>query len=289
MKMIAPIKLTKGLRKLPYNISKDVIIEKFIKVEKLQFFSLSELKISKDSIKFKPTGSILNRFLYDFSVQEYIRSNYKIEILGDDNSPGLIQKKLEILDFIFKVVLGIGFPIYKIATDDPKNIFSGGFFSGNKTVISRRNYNKLAKERLDQIKKIFEIIDSSSKNADFMTQLNLLKSWIDLAMSQTGHLGIAALHYVAILENILLKDGKEGGLRFKFSMRLAKLLNKNLDYVKELRSLYDKRSRLIHGGRDTFTMDEVTLLEDVACKVILAYLANMKAFEAEYLDRQLLN
>lgn len=289
MKIIAPIKLTKGLRKLPYKISKDVIIDRFIKEEKLQFFSLSELKISKDSIKFKPTGSILNRFLYDFSTQEYVRSSYKIEVFGNDNSPGLIQKKLEILDFIFKAVLGVGFPIYEIVTDDPKNIFSGGFFSGNKTVISRRNYNKLTKEHLDHVKKIFEIIDSSSNNTDFMTRLDLLKSWIDLAMSQTGHLGIAALHYVSILENILLKDGKEGELRFKFSMRLAKVLNKNLDYAKELRSLYDKRSTLIHGGKDTFTMEEVTLLEDVACTIILAYLSNNEAFEVDYLDTQLLN
>lgn len=288
MKIIAPIKLRAGLKKLPYKITEEVVIEKFTKEEKLQFFSLSELKISKDSIKFKP-ASALNRFLYDFSIQEYARSNYKIEVFGDDNAPGLIQKKLENLDFVFKVVLGVGFPLYKIVTDDPKNIFSGGFFSKNKAIISRKNFNKLTKKHLEQIKTSFQIINSLSSDKDFMTQLDLLKSWIDLSMSQVGHIGISALHYVSILENILLKDGKKGELSFKFSIRLASVLNKNLDYAKELRKLYGKRSVLVHGGRDSFTLEEVTLLEDIACKIILAYLSARKTFEVDYLDAKLLN
>lgn len=290
MKIIAPIKLTTGIRKLPYKVADEVVIDKFTKEEKLQFFSLSELKISKDSIKFKPVGNIFNRFISDPSIQEYALSSYKIEVFGDDNYPRLIQKKLEILDFIFKVVLGVGFPLYKFVTDDPKNIFSGGFFSQNKTIVSRRNYNKLTKEHLEQIKTIFRIINSLSSNKDFMTQLDLLKSWIDLAMSQVGHIGIQALHYVSIfLENILLKDGKKGELRFKFSMRLAKVLNKDLDYAKELKKLYDKRSSLTHGGRDSFTLEEVILLEDIACKIIMAYLASVKTFEVDYLDAKLLD
>jgi len=96
---------------------------------------------------------------------------------------------------------------------------------------------------------------------------------------------------------MLYSPSKEEQLRFRVSLAVAKLFNKNnlkIDDKKEvetskekfdeMKKLYDIRSKLVHSGESNkLTNNEFLLLADIVRKSLLLYLDNPEHFKQESL------
>jgi len=289
MEFILPLKIEKVDTKLKLPIillnQKDdlVTIEKFSIKEKEWFFDLEGLRIfnQKEGNRFrcKKVKGLIN--LCD--CQEYVLTNYKLIIKKDTDNPWSLQQIQQQLDFAFKIIFGCGFPFAKIK--DTNTLFNNSRGFINKQIISRRKNTTINEDSIKRLKRLFLLLIREKKDTK---KRELLRFFLDTAMSQVPNLGISGALYVSILESIFAEE-KNTEVGYRFSLRLSKTRNRDLSYQKSIKDLYSKRSSIFHGGIDRFSKADLKFLEQEACWAIEHYLLNPDKFSHKELDRALLS
>jgi hypothetical protein len=150
-------------------------------------------------------------------------------------------------------------------------------------------------------KEIFELNRSNVKSlAEIMTQLLMMQSDTKLqlilqkyqyALSSEGLSNPQRFLEFAIILEMLLLPEQNAELRYRFSLRFAKLFtkydgqNENInDLYEHGKTLYDIRSKIVHKGADDrikMTMDMITKFTK---RAILLYLRDRSIFSEKTLD-----
>lgn len=290
MKIFLPLKISAISNKLTLPIrlykKKGIVItlDDFTIKEKEWFFSLKDLKIKDNNTYLAKYSGLLTSVLnHKPEYHDYVMAKLKVVIEGPKNVN--LQKLEDKVDLVFKIVIGRGFPIYKIChtEDNEDTIFNHGLVQKNKSVISRRNIT-LDESNLKRIKNLIEILDIDSNLGN---KIELLQFYLNTAMSQVPNTEISGAFYVSILESIFVPENNQE-IGYRFSMRLAKKREKSYEYCRKIKDLYNQRSKVFHGQKANFTVEELKFLEEESCWAIEEYLKDAKNFDGKNLDQLLL-
>lgn len=283
MEFVMPLKISSISANLPFPISliDGASIESFELADKERFFNLVELRIKGDQITFQQSNSITgsNRLL---DYHDYILSNYAVVIRRKTENPAELRRIQKAIDFAFKIVIGCGFPI--VETRDTSTILNNSKYFSNKHIISHRKISSLGRAELERLQKLILLIQQQIVQGE---KMSLLKFMFDEAMAQVPNLGISGAFYVSILESIFVPDNAPE-IGYRLSMRMTRHRGKNVEYLNKIKKYYNKRSTLFHSGKDSFTKEELMLLEEEAALSIEEYIYNHKNFTQESLDKLLL-
>ncbi|MDF1497889.1 MAG: hypothetical protein P1P85_00835 [Patescibacteria group bacterium] len=198
-------------------------------------------------------------------------TNYKITLKSEKKTERELQEVQFNLDFIFKIICGCGFPIAKFKTD---TTFNNSTYCTNKKITSHREIDMINKKDIRRIKKIICVLNSSEIDRD---KVNLLKSIIDIAMSQVPNSGMSGAFYIVILESLFVPE-KDSEIGYRFSMRLSKIRRGDSSYKKQIKDCYNKRSIIFHSGKDKFKKNDLNFIEEEACWAIEKYLIQPDIF-----------
>ncbi len=289
MKLVQPIVLKEIDKKLilPLYIFKTAegitsYLENFTIEEKEQYFKIKIDKIDPkglgltyQSIGFSNPTLMIPKFM------NHIITPYKITLSGQTDNPSELQNEKDIMEFVFKNIVGCGLPVSIIT--DTATMYNGNISMANDKPNSRRE-NKIIDDQIrGRIQRLMQILHSTSVDRN---KVDLIKSLLSIAMSPVP-LGISGAFYVSILESIFVRD-KDTEIGYRFSMRLSKMRNATEEYRKKIKKLYDKRSKIFHLGHNDFSVEDVKFLEEEASWAIEEYINNPDSFSTENLDRKLL-
>ncbi|MDD3887722.1 MAG: hypothetical protein PHN19_03010 [Patescibacteria group bacterium] len=283
MEIILPLKIKSISRSLKFPIillyEKDISakIEKFSITEKEWFFDITNIRkggLEYDSVK--NSFDILN-------CQECITTKYKLVVKGITESHHLLQEIQWQVEFAFKIILGCDFPIFKIKSN---NWFNNSTVQNRKDFIFQRNNELIDEKIIKRLKKLISIL--VKKNNEDKEKKELLKFFLDSAMSRMFGLGISGALYVSILESIFVPE-KDAEIGYRFAMRLSKIRGKGLEYKNVVKKMYNNRSVVFHGGKNKFTEDDLKFLKEEVSWAIEEYLLNPNSFSPDNFDQILLH
>lgn len=281
MKLVAPLLIDRvesdessiTLRKS----SPKITINKFTIKEKEDFFGLQELIISNGNTKSSLKGLTDQRLLLEY--HPYILARYKIEIEISEDEYGTIQKHHDNLDFAFNIVVGTSMPLYKIEGGTFKII---GPLIPRSAPIHARNLLLLSNEKITRVNTLFSKLKNSQT-----PKINLLRETLKEAIAALYITGLKGALYVTLIESIVCPDGNPE-IGYKLRMRLTKLNNQNEEYLKKIRLLYNKRSKVYHEGEKAFSKEDVIFAEKEACHLLEQYIIAPEKFTPDNLDKLLL-
>lgn len=263
-----------------------ITIEDFSSSDKEIFFGVKNLRINGDDVKFELETDRLR--LNDLpqkiggEYRDIVLGNYKVVISSGIQNAAVWESKNR-AELIFKTVLGCGFPVsLNIA---PGTMFDNSLSQSHKPAISRRSIQVVNKEILERVLKLCQVLFPPEK--EMPDKGETLKFFLDTAMSQVPNTAISGAFYVTLLESIFASE-KDTEIRYRFSMRLAKIKREGRDYQGKIKKFYDKRSRVFHGSSTQLSKDELVFLESEACWAIEEYLKDPERFQPEKLDQLLL-
>lgn len=255
-----------------------IVIEKFSIEDKQELFKIEGLTVNQDKIDLKTAKD--PKVLIDYP--EYICGGYKIIIEKQTTNASELQKIQGILDFIFRIIMGSGFPIGKFVKINDSDL--GGIFYTNKRIISKRKNIILTIDKISRIKNLLKILISQME----LKRIDTMKFFLETAMSQVPNTGIAGAFYITILENIFLPK-QVSELQYRFSMRITKYRKEKWEYKEKMKNLYDKRSKIFHGTGDKFTIEDLIFLENETCWALEEFIKDQMKFTDENLDKILID
>lgn len=268
-----------------------VSIDNFITNEKEGILGIQNLQINGASMnwsgKHVPPYGYENHFLK--SALKLIISSEEIEETDQGTSLAQVnadriyrlQKIQQKINSAMKIVMGCDLSIYRICSS--RVGYDGAiFYSMSNHWISRRERIVLDDKKISKIKELVNILSTQEYSSKIETSLFFL----DTAM-QTNDLDIAGAFYITLLESIFVSD-KDVEIGYRFSMRLTKMCKGNLDYKNRINKLYGYRSRVFHGQKGIFSLDDVKFVEEEATKWLEEYIKNKDLFFPERLDSNLL-
>jgi len=280
-------------------------IRKLEKKERQEFFGLEKIEFSFSNIKlpgyigvakFTPSKNkgranytdIFKKGLHDGS-SDILAANYILEINSESSRENLnsILKNIDLSFKIFKPcsIGGISLCFQKNESGFSNfGIFSGPFFA----------YIDIQKKDLSTIKKTYKKIKNNSRE-------NLLQIILEFYGNAIGGIykkthGISEdiktrfILLVISLESLCLPNCREE-LKFRFSLRIAKILSKyhkfdSEQYFKFAKMIYDIRSEIVHNGKgNTLNSEIFQKTVDITNKLINIYIANETVFNPEDLDK----
>lgn len=101
------------------------------------------------------------------------------------------------------------------------------------------------------------------------------------------NLGLKGSLLVTILESFFAPDNPE--LKYKFSMRLTKFMNEDINSLKFYKDMYNFRSNYYHRGEIRFSNGDISRLKVVVQKVILSYMKNNESINIDKIDEELIS
>lgn len=203
-----------------------------------------------------------------------------------DNPWNEIQRAQEQLDFAFRIIRGIGFPIYKIT--DTKTPLNESVVDTNRPIHSQREITTLDRNALAKIKYLLKILIDDKFQPKYKLKIECLRFFLNTAMSCLPIAGLTGAFYITILESIFAPDNApEIGYRFK--MRLTKMHEEGTNYAKKVNDLYANRSSIFHGNKDKFKKEDLMFLEETVAWAIEKFLIAPEKFDTKELDKQILN
>lgn len=143
----------------------------------------------------------------------------------------------------------------------------------------------LEEKDIDEIKKIYSKINrKKDKKFDLM-----MEKFLFALSGETIKDELRFLELVTILEMLYL-GGAQGELKYRFSLRSAKVLSK-YSSVKvgnvhtDMKNIYNIRSKISHFGSSSKTIDYLNKLIDYCRKSLNLYLQDNSIFSGENLDK----
>lgn len=190
----------------------------------------------------------------------------------------------DIVDFASRLVLGRKADYIAVYTEWDDGGGWGFLGSGARTLSARREEIVVINDELVQNLKA-----AIAANDSAVPKLPTLKALLNAAMQQVGAVDVSCALFFSLLEAMYIQDDNPSEKTYKLSMRITKLLGKDYNFSLKLRSLYRKRSKVIHGTRkgDLFSKEEHLFLEELAAASLLIYIANQEQFAPDSLDRLL--
>lgn len=212
----------------------------------------------------------------------YVSSGYRILITAPDDSEETLRLFNSISNNLnFCCQLYFEYPI-------TLTIF------GSDNMSKKQNSIQVFKRRSSKI-----IIDSkilnSFKNTLTLSIKNetttakkraLLNSLLTISNLETFNSGLTCSTYITVLESLFTNENTE--ITYRFSMRLTKFLNEDLNFLKKIKKLYHKRSSYYHTGEKQFSFEDEVLLSNLTRTMIIEYIQNPGRFDVAKLDNELL-
>jgi hypothetical protein len=278
-KLVAPIKVKVSKKittpvVLLHNNKVKIILDKITDADKE---SILNIKI-KTRLKQKTWESNRPSMLDPFQISNYFNATHKIAINGELQQPNHIQDWQEKLNFLFKTFLRCDLASCQIK-EESSAIGSGILSSPECKITSEKILD------LDTLNKIIFLLgkvnlkDSTQELMNFYLRLILVEHPLD----------IKGAFCVAILESLFLGSNERGGLSFKLSLRMTKMLGNDIEYLKKIKKLYTKRSKVFHGDKGKFDAKDVEFLLEEVTLAIEAFLMNQENFSDDKLDEILLS
>jgi len=144
----------------------------------------------------------------------------------------------------------------------------------------------LCENDLEELKTIYNKLLCERKNPK--SKVSMITERFLLSVSGGLEKHIRPIVFFPILESLYLPEEPEGELSFRLSHRIAYSLfprEQRFEKYKEIKNnLYKKRSILIHQLKDTFSEDELNMLEDLTRRSIKLFLRNPQFFTPENLE-----
>lgn len=285
MKLILPLDMKGAASSFKFPLTlflfgkKGVIkLSKFTISEKESVFGISDLKLTKNGAQYKLSTAGISPTLHQHSK----KLNYKFKIVIEDKTenPSALQKIQRDLDLVFKIVVGKELSFAKI--ESKKTGINNSILFSMNTWRSRRNIGTIDDKILLKVKKLLAIITKDSLPKKTKT----LSFFFDTAL-QAPNLDIAGAFFITLLESLFVPD-KDSEIAYRFSMRITKMRNSDLNYRKRIKQMYAYRSQVFHGNNGKFNTDDVKFVEEEAAWALEKYIANPSVFDSTVLDKNLL-
>lgn len=242
-----------------------IVLEIFTLEEKRTVFGLPNLEVD-NGIRFNSCLAPVDMNL----VHEYIRTNYKLYIIGT-----IDDELINVLNFIFKIAIGCYFPaMYK------NNNFSFEY----RKYIAFRGINKLSKKTLERIKTLIPLaLQQYTSN----TKLELLEALVEAAYTKFQRRRANGAFLVSILESLFVEDSRsrDGAISEKLPRRMAGMRQQDTNFRIKIGNLYKSRCNFFHEGKGTFSEVDVIFLEDEVFWAIEQYIKNPINFDPKILDQ----
>ena len=270
---------------LPFSLYKDkdfeIFFSDFSVVDREILFDIKGLEILEDGRrKFKHVKGISSN---GDKFPEFISSSYRFLVQPKEDNEEY-QKIFSQLSFSLNLccLLYFNYPI-------TLTIFGSDVMSSSQhslqTFINKAKKPIVTEELLNSFKKTLDIC-INDKTVDKKKKL-MFSSLLNISVLQSFNAGLICSTYITIIESLFTNDNSE--VNFKFSIRLAKYLKENIDFVVKLKKLYGKRSSYYHTGEIKFDNDDDLFLSSLTRKLIVDYIQNPLLFEISKLDEALLN
>jgi hypothetical protein len=285
-----------------FKITDNIRIRELKKIEREEFFGLKKIEfkfadkknfgyvsfskfISSENKKGRINyNDIIKKGLFDDS-SDILASNYVLEI-ETQNSPDFIVGDIDLSFKIFKPC-STGFCLGFCEKENDAH-FSGNFSGPFLPYLEIKNKNELS-----EIKRIYKKILDKKNNNTFQI---IAESYKNAISGISTDIKIRFILLVIALECLCLPAINDE-LKFRFSLRIAKLLSKycksnveeqfNIEeQFKFAKKIYDIRSDIVHNG-ESDKLDINTFLKTVkiTSQLIHIYLNNDDIFKKENLEK----
>ena len=150
------------------------------------------------------------------------------------------------------------------------------------------NAYTISSSELDELKSYWDEYKKLdvTKYKEFFSSLRRL----GYAMERDRY-GDRLIDLVIAMESLFYASGESGELTYRLRLRLSKLLEESAEKRKKIadnmRSIYDIRSRIVHGGKDKIAMGPVKECEELLRRALTKYLVLRKEMSHGSLIRKL--
>lgn len=179
--------------------------------------------------------------------------------------------------------------VLKLIDKSCSALYIGYEASGGTEVFSNPAYYQgnaldLSEHRISRLSNL--VAKKASLYAD--NRLSLMADMYLYALSPYVRIESRFIEMSIVLEMLLLPNSKSE-LTYRFSLRMAKLCQKHLNYnpistFACAKRIYSTRSKLVHTGKDAQLDKSMPELEDVTRKLLSTYLLHPADFSGEALD-----
>lgn len=263
--------------------------------------SLWEVRFIVEGVQLPKTKVSINKALIlqklDEKEQKYEKLLVRAYVNIEGNEKDIVQRAARLLnDFLNVYTCVAGFPT-RIVRDDGASQISG--FTGFGASISRslvitvvpKKSNEELNQEIKVARRIFDSINFSSKSKGYLrVALDYFRKANNERLNDNK-----LIDYMIALEALYLSERLE--LSYRLSHRVSCLLGENdkkrAQIFKDIKSLYKKRSNVVHGEHTDILSDEVSKLKEYVKDSIQRFLVLATRYPKnkilEILDESVIN
>lgn len=212
-------------------------------------------------------------------------SRLQLSLHGEDEQE--MNKVKESLDFALMCVLKRGIRFVGIQEDSSSGVSIQSFGS---TFPLAGAYSEIEVNN-QLLNDAMEVFNTFLNEGALHHKLTTIKALLSSAMNQPTSIDVSCALYFSVIESIYLQDERHTELTYKLCMRVTKKLNEDIVYRDKIKTLYGKRSNVIHGAEkgSVFNDEDHEYLRNLATSTVLAYIKNPEGFSVRALDTLLLS